>query len=54
MSVPLDEKSTFWQQNIAALLEYYQTPPAGLSSKEAANRLKRDGPNVFHPVNAKR
>lgn len=39
---------TFWQQNLKALLEHLKTTPAGLTSSEAASRLKRYGPNVFH------
>lgn len=49
MSVQSDKERAFWQQNLTALLEYHQATPAGLKSNEAAIRLKRYGPNVFHP-----
>ena len=49
MSVQSDKEPAFWQQNLTALLEYYKSTPAGLTSSEAAERLTRYGPNVFHP-----
>lgn len=49
MSVQVDKEPTFWQQNLSALLEYHKSFPDGLKSNEAASRLKRYGPNVFHP-----
>src|ERR1700722_18113833 len=49
MSVQSDETPPFWRQNLTALLEYYQSTPAGLTSSEVAERLKRYGPNLFHP-----
>ncbi len=47
--MPSDKKTAYWQQNLAALLEYYKSTPAGLTSSEAADRLVRYGPNVFNP-----
>ena len=47
--LPSSKEPTFWQQNLTALLEYYKATPAGLTSSEAAERLTRYGPNLFHP-----
>lgn len=47
--LPPDKEPSFWQQNLTALLEYHKATPKGLTSSEAASRLKRYGPNVFHP-----
>lgn len=44
-----NKEPTFWQQNLMALLDCYKTTPNGLTSGEAAERLARYGPNVFHP-----
>lgn len=49
VNVQADKKPAFWQQNLTALFEYYKANPSGLKSSEAAIRLKRYGPNVFHP-----
>lgn len=49
MNVQSDKAPSFWQQNLTALLEYHQSSPDGLTSNEAAIRLRRYGPNVFHP-----
>lgn len=49
MNVQSDKEPTFWQQNVTALLEYHKTTPTGLDSSEAKIRLKRYGPNTFHP-----
>lgn len=49
MSVQSDKEPTFWQQNLAALLDYYKSTPAGLTSSEATERLTHYGPNLFHP-----
>lgn len=49
MSLQPEKEPAFWQQNLTALLEYFRTTPAGLNSNEASIRLKRYGPNVFHP-----
>lgn len=43
------EEPAFWQQKAAALLEYYKATPEGLTDSEAKKRLKRYGPNLFHP-----
>lgn len=42
-------ESNFWQQNMTALLESYKASPDGLTSNEAAERLKHYGPNLFQP-----
>lgn len=49
MSVSSDKEPAFWQQNLTALLEYYKASPDGLTTSEAAARLIRYGPNLFHP-----
>lgn len=41
------ETIPFWQETEARLAERLQSGPGGLSSAEAASRLRRDGPN--HP-----
>ena len=46
---PASKEPTFWQQNLTALLEYYQATSDGLTSRQAAERLTRYGPNLFHP-----
>jgi Mg2+-importing ATPase len=43
------KEPSFWQQNLKTLLESYKASPAGLTSREAAERLIRYGPNQFHP-----
>jgi len=48
VSVQSDKEPAFWQQNLTVLLEYYKSTPAGLTSNEAAVRLTRYGPNLFH------
>jgi magnesium-transporting ATPase (P-type) len=47
--LPSDKEPTFWQQNLTALLGYYKATSDGLTSGEAAERLTRYGPNLFHP-----
>ena len=49
MNTPSDKEPAFWQQNLTALLESYKATSAGLTSSEAAERLIRYGPNIFHP-----
>lgn len=49
MSVQSDKDPTFWQQNLADLLKLYKATAGGLTSREAAERLKLYGPNLFHP-----
>lgn len=44
-----DHRVGFWQQDLAALLEYYKATPNGLTGVEAAKRLMLYGPNLFHP-----
>lgn len=48
-NLPFPEEPTFWQQNLKILLASLKSTPAGLTKSEAAKRLKRYGPNVFHP-----
>lgn len=38
----------FWRQNLKVLLESAKTTADGLTSSEAAKRLRRYGPNIFH------
>jgi len=47
--MPSDDALPFWQQNVTALLQYYKTTSAGLTSKEADERLMYYGSNSFHP-----
>ena len=47
--LPTDKEPGFWQQNLTALLKSYKATTAGLTSSEAAERLTRYGPNLFHP-----
>ncbi len=50
MSLSLYKKEPpFWQQNLTELLKSYEATSAGLTSREAAQRLLRYGANVFHP-----
>lgn len=49
MNVSPDKEPSFWQQNLTALLQFYQATSSGLTSKESAIRLIRYGPNSFHP-----
>ena len=46
--LPSDKEPSFWQQTATALLEHYKVTPAGLTSSDAAARLKRYGPNILH------
>ncbi len=51
MASPLsDREPTFWQQNVAALLDRLKTTTVGLTSSEAAARLARFGPNLLHKL----
>ncbi len=43
-----DKETAFWKQDATALLERHKVTPAGLTSSEAAERLTRYGPNIFH------
>jgi len=43
------EKIVFWQQSAPDLLKRLNTSAAGLSSSEAADRLKQSGPNMLRP-----
>lgn len=49
-TLPTDKEPTFWQQDLQALLESSQATSGGLTSSEAAARLTRYGPNLFHPL----
>ena len=46
---PSSEKTAFWLQSLSELLKQLNAAPSGLSSSEAADRLKRAGPNVLRP-----
>jgi P-type Mg2+ transporter len=46
---PSNERTVFWRQSFPALLEQLDAAPSGLSSGEAADRLKRVGPNMLRP-----
>ncbi|MDB5925114.1 MAG: mgtA [Betaproteobacteria bacterium] len=48
MPAPLKADPAFWQMPVAALLEQGSAHRDGLSSAEAAARLKQFGPNVVH------
>jgi len=39
----------FWQRSVPELLKQLNTTASGLSSSDAADRLKREGPNVLRP-----
>lgn len=39
----------FWQQSVSELLKQLHTTPAGLSTSDAADRLKQVGPNMLRP-----
>lgn len=39
----------FWQNSLSDLWKLYNTDLNGLSNREAKSRLKKYGPNVFHP-----
>lgn len=49
VSVPSDKEPFFWQQNLSDLFKRIEATPNGLTSQEAASRLKLYGPNVFQP-----
>lgn len=49
-TLPTDKEPTFWQQDLQALLESSKATSGGLTSSEAAARLTRYGPNLFHPL----
>ncbi|HET6365521.1 MAG TPA: magnesium-translocating P-type ATPase, partial [Nitrospirota bacterium] len=50
MTVFLSEKeSAFWQQPVPELLRRLSATATGLSSSEAADRLRLVGPNMLHP-----
>jgi len=44
---PSSERTVFWQRSLPELLTQLNAAPSGLSSSEAADRLKRVGPNVL-------
>jgi P-type Mg2+ transporter len=46
---PSKAEIVFWQQSFSELLKGLNTATAGLSSTEAADRLKQFGPNVLRP-----
>src|SRR5512139_2601155 len=50
MTASLSEKeSAFWQQSVPELLRRLSATATGLSSSEAADRLRLVGPNMLHP-----
>jgi Mg2+-importing ATPase len=46
---PSKTETVFWQQPVPELLSHLSATPAGLTSTEAADRLKQVGPNVLRP-----
>jgi Mg2+-importing ATPase len=44
-----EKEPAFWQQTIADLFRRLNTSSSGLASTEAAERLRRTGPNVLRP-----
>jgi P-type Mg2+ transporter len=46
---PSKAEIVFWQQSVPELLKRLDSSPAGLSNLEAADRLKRVGPNMLRP-----
>jgi Mg2+-importing ATPase len=46
---PSERESVFWRQSIPELMGRLSASDSGLASSEAAERLKRFGPNVLHP-----
>ncbi len=48
-SVSVDKEPAFWQENLKELFDSYKATSEGLTSSEAAVRLTRYGPNLFHP-----
>src|SRR5512136_3237011 len=42
-------EATFWQRSVPELLQQLNTTEADLSSSDAAERLKRAGPNMLRP-----
>lgn len=46
---PSKAETVFWQQSAPELLKQLEATPAGLSSSEAAGRLKQLGPNMLRP-----
>jgi Mg2+-importing ATPase len=46
---PSKTETVFWQQPVSELLSHLSATPDGLTSTEAADRLKQVGPNVLRP-----
>jgi len=46
---PTKAEIVFWQQPVPELLKQLNATPAGLSSSDAADRLKQVGPNILRP-----
>jgi P-type Mg2+ transporter len=46
---PSSEKTVFWRRSLSELLKILNAAPSGLSGSEAADRLKRVGPNLLRP-----
>lgn len=47
--LPISKEPAFWQQELPSLLASLMATGEGLTTNEADHRLKRYGPNVFHP-----
>ena len=47
---PSSEKTVFWRRPLPELLKLLNAAPSGLSSSEAADRLKQVGPNMLRPT----
>ncbi len=46
---PSEKESAFWQQSVPELLSHLSTTETGLTTNEAADRLRRIGPNILRP-----
>ena len=46
---PSSGKTVFWQRSVPELLKQLNAAPSGLTSIEAADRLKQVGPNMLRP-----
>ncbi len=46
---PSEKESAFWQQSVTELLSHLSATATGLTTNEAADRLRRIGPNILRP-----
>jgi Mg2+-importing ATPase len=46
---PPKTEAVFWQQSVPELLAHLNATASGLTSSEAADRLKQVGPNILRP-----